>query len=62
MMASKTIDMISLASSDPKFLDSVSKVVKQSEEADSVFLGKKVEADGIFELFTCKNLSSIVLS
>jgi len=49
-MASKTIDVIYLASSNPEFLDSISEVAKQSEEGERVFLGKNVEADGFFEL------------
>jgi hypothetical protein len=50
-MESTAIDIITLTSSNPQSLESLSEVIKEIGETESVFLGKKVEADGIFEIF-----------
>jgi len=50
-MESITVDIVTLTSSDSKFLESLSEIVKQKGGTEGVFLGKKVEADGIFEIF-----------
>lgn len=60
-MASTTIDIISLTSSDPKFVDSISELAGETEDAETVFVGKKVEAEGISKVFVGITSTSLLI-